>query len=228
MVTDQLINKLQLSLGLVKLPEFMGDTIWLLNYTDICGCAISIETLYNQDVPVQDIDGIAQSPFKTWIDFLQSEARWDRDKFDAILQLARTNPEYYDSGCDKDGWSFTCLNGRYYTLDGHHRTVIVKLMAAAGTVKIVRNVTVTYINYDPKLLELTTHVQAMFRCFGKISIEKQQTIHFFSLKPKFKFCLPLNAEVDSFRDLTYTKVVWIFLHLLWHSCLSRAKITASR
>lgn len=219
----QLTEEAQCNFGLDRLPEFVHDEIGLRNHADILGCALSIETLDGQEVPVRDIAGIAQQPFNTWLDFLLSDVPWDREKFDRIFRLARTNPGYYESGCDKDGWSFTCVDGRYYTLNGHHRTAIVKLMGAAGTVNVVRNVKVEYINCDVELLELTGHVRKVFKGLGEIFIDSYPLGRYFRFRPRFEFCLPLDAEIDSFRNLTRGKAFWIFLRLLWLSCWTQFK-----
>ena len=221
---EQLSNEVQLNLGLDCLPEFVHDEIGLCNHADVWGCALDIETCNGQEVPVRDIVGIAQPPFDTWIDFLLSDVPWDREKFDLIFKLALTNPGYYESDCDKDGWSFTCVDGRYYTLSGHHRAAIVKLMGAAGTVNVVRNVTVEYIQCDTELLELTTHVREKFKGLGEISIYQHPPGRYFRFRPRLEFCLLLDADVDSFRSITRGKALLIFFRLVWLSYWTRFKL----
>lgn len=220
MTVEQLTEEVKRYLCLNELPEFVHDDITLRNHADIWGCALSIETRDEQDVPVRDIVGIAQAPFNTWLSFLLSDDRWDRDKFGTILRLAKSNPGYYEDRCKKHEWDFTCIDGKYYVLNGHHRTAIVKLLGATGAVNIVRNVTVEYIRCDHDLLTLTAQIRDKFKGLGQIYIDKYETTHQFRFKPRFKFCLPLNGDLDSFRGITRGKALRIFIWLLWQSCWS--------
>lgn len=223
-------------LGISPLPDFVYNDILDPNCLELYDSVTKTEALHNQTVPAKDIAGIINPPFQTWFQFLSSDRYFDTRSFNDCLTKARDNIGYFSSECEKDEWNFVCIDGKYFTQNGHHRTVIAKLLAAAGKLDVIRNITVEYITYNSKLLDLIKRVRLKFKRYGITSVQHSSfrediglnTIfhhsdHFIDIEMKKRWSLPLRIELEAADNLTDRQVFWITRKLLLWGYYFKAK-----